>query len=233
MFDAEGKKSGVDIIVLNCNNAGFIEKCIQSIKANTVGIYNLIVVDNGSTDGSREWLKQKVSHLILNDANLGAGEGRNQGVREAKHDLIVFLDSDVVIDDRDWIDKLWSYTVDKRVGIIEARIRNKDGHIRFAGMSCCMVRKKVFREIGLFDSKFTVGEDIDFWLRFAWHGGYKIEFCDDTNIFHSGGGTAIPEEVRDQNRDRLMFKFSEKIICEYLTPFAERRMAEEGKRGWR
>ena len=64
----------VDIVVLNCNNNGYLQNCIESIKDNIDGSYNLIVVDQNSQDGSREWLIESnvVSHLILNKKNKGS-----------------------------------------------------------------------------------------------------------------------------------------------------------------
>lgn len=246
------EKDGFDIIVLNFNNDGHIQKCIGSVIENTEGRYNLIVVDQGSTDGSRDWLvkKQKViSHLILNQENNGAWEGRNQGLRESRYPWVCFLDSDIEIQDRHWIDKMWLNTIDPRTGMIEARVKLWDGTWRFAGFAACMIRKRVFREIGLFDGRFLIGGDLDFWTRFGWNGKWQIAYADDTDIFHFCGATLYKgerqgqmingalgdqrEELNNRYRKELLrAKHSEQAIREYLIPMNKQRTIEEKARGW-
>jgi len=236
-------QDGIDIIVLNYNNEGHIEKCVGSIIEKTEGRYNLIVVDQGSTDGSREWLvkKQKViSHLILNEENTGAWEGRNQGLRESRYPWVCFLDSDIEVRDKDWIDKLWLNTIDPRIGIVEARVTLWDNTIRFAGFAACMIRKRVFREIGLFDGRFLIGGDLDFWIRFVWNGKWHTAYADDTDIYHACGATLTHgvlgnrrEELDTKYRKELLrFKHTERVIQQYLVPFNEARAQQERARGW-
>ena len=246
-------KDGFDIVVLNYNNDGHIQKCIGSILAKTEGQFNLIVVDQGSTDGSREWIvknQTSISHLILNDENSGAWEGRNQALRESRYPWVCFLDSDTEIQDQNWIDKMWLYTIDSNVGIVEARVKLWDGTWRFAGFAACMIRKRVFREIGLFDGKFLIGGDLDFWTRFAWNGNWQIAFADDTDIFHFCGATLFKgerqgqmingalghrrEELDEKYRKKLLRdKHAEHAIVDYLMPINRKREEEEIARGWR
>ena len=234
--------SGIDIVVMNCDNKGYIEPCLESIVKNTQGKFNLIVIDQNSTDGSREWLqKSKIAtHLILNDVNAGAWEGRNQGVRVAKYEWIMFLDSDTVIEDEGWIDKLWNYTIDSTIGVIEARVKIHNGTYMFGGFASCLIRKKVFKDIGLFDKHFMIGGDQDFWVKFGWFGDWKICFCDDTDIIHHCGKT-INREGGDSNKnpdhkfyreEMMRYKYSDKFLADTLGKITQQRVDEQNKRGW-
>lgn len=99
----------VSVIVLTYNNLAYNKQCINSIlKKTAYANYELIVVDNQSTDGTVEYLTelgQKNIHnlkVILNDANYGFAGGNNIGIREAKGDYILLLNNDTVVT-RGWM----------------------------------------------------------------------------------------------------------------------------------
>ena len=88
------------IVILTYNNLEYNKSCIESIRRYTrEGIYEIIVVDNQSTDGTVDWLKeQKDLKIILNDRNLGFPKGCNQGIELADRDNdILLLNNDIVV----------------------------------------------------------------------------------------------------------------------------------------
>jgi len=88
------------IIVLTHNNLQFNKLCIESIREYTEkGTYEIIVVDNHSTDGTAEWLKtQKDIKVILNDENVGFPKGCNQGIEAAyRGNDILLLNNDTIV----------------------------------------------------------------------------------------------------------------------------------------
>ena len=99
----------VSVVVLTYNNIAYNKQCINSIlKKTAYANYELIIVDNQSTDGTIEYLKeleQKNIHnlkVILNDVNYGFAGGNNIGIREAKGDYILLLNNDTVVT-RGWM----------------------------------------------------------------------------------------------------------------------------------
>jgi len=96
------------IIILTYNNLVYNTICVNSIrkytKANT---YEIIVVDNNSTDGTREWLKkQNDIKVILNDENVGFPKGCNIGIAASdKENDILLLNNDTIVTPR-WLDNL-------------------------------------------------------------------------------------------------------------------------------
>lgn len=90
----------VSIIIVNYNTKELIKNCINSIYKYTQDIqYEIIVSDNGSTDGSIEMLKSEFPNVILieNNANLGFGTANNRGLKIAKGKYIFYLNSDTVL----------------------------------------------------------------------------------------------------------------------------------------
>ena len=90
----------VSIIIVNYNTKELTQKCLASIFEHTRGIvFEVIVSDNGSTDGSIELIKSKFSQVILleNNINLGFGAANNRGLAVAKGKYVFYLNSDTVL----------------------------------------------------------------------------------------------------------------------------------------
>lgn len=95
------------IVVLTFNKLDYTKQCIESIRKYTnKDSYELIVVDNNSSDGTKEWLSsQKDIIFINNDKNLGFPKGCNQGIEVAKGDSILLLNNDTVVT-TNWLENL-------------------------------------------------------------------------------------------------------------------------------
>lgn len=93
-------KKLVSIIILNWNGKEDTIECLESIKELDYPNCEVIVVDNGSTDGSCEILKKNYPYvkLIENEKNLGVARGNNLGIYQAKGDYILLLNNDIVVD---------------------------------------------------------------------------------------------------------------------------------------
>lgn len=89
----------ISIIIVTYNTLQLTRNCIDSILDHTVGIsYEIIVVDNSSTDGSKEFFESwdKIKYIYLNE-NIGFGQANNKGVEVAKGEFMFFLNSDTVL----------------------------------------------------------------------------------------------------------------------------------------
>ncbi|MFW2492015.1 glycosyltransferase [Clostridium chromiireducens] len=96
------------IIILTYNNLNYTCSCLESIREYTTqNTYEIIIVDNNSTDGTREWLKEQTDiKFILNDENLGFPKGCNLGIDVADNDNdILLLNNDTKVAPR-WLDNL-------------------------------------------------------------------------------------------------------------------------------
>jgi GT2 family glycosyltransferase len=111
------------IVVLSRDNLAFTRMCVASIFENTeYPNYELILIDNGSSDGSAEEL-QRLAGLVphvrtfLNDHNAGFGPGNNQGLREATGDILVLLNNDTMVP-RGWLTRLARHLENQEIGLI-------------------------------------------------------------------------------------------------------------------
>ncbi|MDD6698963.1 MAG: autotransporter strand-loop-strand O-heptosyltransferase [Selenomonas sp.] len=99
--------NGTSIVILNYNTRDFLDTCLQSIRANTRDVpHEVIVVDNGSKDGSVKWLKQqKDIRCIFNKKNEGFPKGCNQGLAIARGTELLLLNSDTIVTPR-WLSNM-------------------------------------------------------------------------------------------------------------------------------
>ncbi len=91
----------VSIIIPTLNRIEKLKNCTQSIINNDYTDKELIIIDNGSTDGTREYLESLDTprlKLILNPENLGLAKARNQGIVASKGNYILFVDDDNILD---------------------------------------------------------------------------------------------------------------------------------------
>ncbi len=208
------KDISISIIVLNYNNKNVIERCINTLLAhNSRYHYEIIVVDNGSKDGSYEMLKEKYNEkiiLVQNKKN-GCSSGRNLGVKHAKGEFICFLDSDQWIVSDYWLDSAiqilqkrnaigavsWNagwFAPGTTTGPIVDYLPNRGmssanvwfrTDIAYLATSGMLMGKQLFEEIGGFDTYYdpTCYEDTDISLKIRDHG-FEIAYCPYMSIMH-------------------------------------------------
>ncbi|MFD1953958.1 glycosyltransferase [Paenibacillus thailandensis] len=95
------------IIILTHNQIEYTKLCIESIRKYTEkDTYEIIIIDNNSTDGTKDWLQEQDDlQLILNDYNAGFPAGCNQGIEIANGDNILLLNNDTIVTEN-WLTNL-------------------------------------------------------------------------------------------------------------------------------
>jgi GT2 family glycosyltransferase len=101
-------------------------RCVRSVSAGEV-----IVVDDGSTDGTAELLTAE-ARVIRLDANSGFAKAANRGVSEARGDILLLLNSDAVMQPGA-LDALVAAFEDERLGVAGAQLLNEDGTLQWSG----------------------------------------------------------------------------------------------------
>ncbi|MDD5680576.1 MAG: glycosyltransferase [Candidatus Omnitrophica bacterium] len=114
---------GTSIVIATCNLLGFTRLCVDYIRKNTNTPYELVIVDNGSTDGTQQYFAELSGEVdvryIRNDKNLGPIIAINQGIKASKYEYICQMHNDVVIFEYGWLDKMTSIMEnDPGIGII-------------------------------------------------------------------------------------------------------------------
>ncbi|HRD15660.1 MAG TPA: glycosyltransferase family 2 protein, partial [Methanothrix soehngenii] len=140
----------ISVIVLNYNGKGFLDGCLSSLASQTYSDFEVIVVDNGSRDGSPEYVKENYPwvRLAKNDENLGFAGGTNVGIRAAKGEFVITLNNDSRADSR-FIEELIKPMADPEVGVCAAKMLFPDGRINSAGI--CISRSGAAWDRGMFE----------------------------------------------------------------------------------
>jgi glycosyltransferase involved in cell wall biosynthesis len=178
----------VSAIIPTYNRKAFVLEAVASVLAQTYGDYELIVVDDGSGDGTGEALTHYGGRVrYAYQDNTGVSTARNHGLELARGEFIAFLDSDdlwlpeklqvqVAFMDAHpqaqicYTDEIWI-----RRGV---RVNPRKKHAKYSGEiypqclplciispSSALMRRGLFEQVGTFDPRFPVCEDYDLWLR--------------------------------------------------------------------
>jgi len=214
----------VSVIIVNYNGKTYLEKCLESLMKINYNNYEIILVDNNSTDTSIEFVKNtypSITIIKLND-NYGFAEPNNIGAKNAKGDYLLFLNNDTEVDP-DFIDELVNVLKkDPKIAICQSLLLKPNGAVDSSGDfidtlgrayssknkvnevkkilsargASMMVRKDSFWDLGGFDKKFFASfEDVDLGWR-AWIWGYKIVLVPNSIVYHKGGQT-VKKQLSD------------------------------------
>jgi len=124
------KNIKVSVIIVNWNGKQHLEECLDSLSKQTFKAFETILVDNGSTDGSVEYVKQNFPgiRIVELDQNEGFCGGNNIGLQHARGDFIALLNNDTLVDIH-WLEELYkAMTKHSHVGICASCIVNYYSH---------------------------------------------------------------------------------------------------------
>ena len=195
----------VSIVIPTFNRASLLEECIISILKQSYTDYEIIVIDDGSTDNTLEILgkyaqvyKQKI--IFVEQERKGPAAARNKGISLARGEIILFIDDDVVTD-KDWIKYIISDFSQPDVGIVGGRTLLKrldkfnvlyydNGFSASANPSYIPTNNAAFLKEALnkvydFDSRFIYPglEDADICLRIR-KIGYRLKLNNNAVVYH-------------------------------------------------
>lgn len=123
----------LSIVIPSFNTRKLLKECLQSIEKNEEDLkLEIIVVDNGSNDGSSEMVENDFSRvkLIKNETNLGFAKGVNQGIKKAKGSHVLVLNSDIVVKPKS-LKQLWQFAKKTpSAGVVGGRLLNPDGSVQ-------------------------------------------------------------------------------------------------------
>jgi glycosyltransferase involved in cell wall biosynthesis len=198
----------VSVIIPTYNRGWILGEAVASVLAQEFDDFELIVVDDGSTDNTREILEAYHNDIaVLSQNNRGVSAARNRGIAAACAPLIAFLDSDDLWQPQKLSRQVEFFNANPDALICqteeiwlrnEVRVNPKKRHHKFSGMifepslalclvspSAVMIRKKLFDTVGLFDERLPACEDYDLWLRVSCR--YPVYLLDDPLIIKRGG----------------------------------------------
>jgi len=130
-------KTTLSVIIVSWNVKEQLHACVQSVLKTAKGFsYEIIVVDNSSADGTREFLERQAfpnTRIIGLSENLGFPRANNVALREAKGDYILFLNPDTIVHERTLESCIREFSSDPRLGAVGCKILYADGSIQYEG----------------------------------------------------------------------------------------------------
>ena len=198
----------ISVVIPTFNRISLVARAIDSVLKQSLNPYEIIVVDDGSDDGTSEMIQNKYKSIkLIQQQNNGVSAARNKGIEHAKGDWIGLLDSD-----DEWTEKKLENQADRLIKTPEydfchtneiwirngVRVNQRKKHEKYGGYifdkcldicrispSSVLFRKNILDHIGWFDSQLPVCEDYDLWLRIT--SEYRILFIDEPLIIKYGG----------------------------------------------
>jgi glycosyltransferase involved in cell wall biosynthesis len=230
----------VSIILPVYNSAKLLPAALESAFAQTFQDFEIIAVNDGSTDDTAQVLKQYEPRIrIMHQANAGASSARNAAIRVAQGEFIAFLDADDIWEPQKLALQVEAMRADAKLGVCyteclyfdeeKSWLANFGRHPQMSGMifdailadhfismSSVLVRKRCLDEVGLFDESLIGSEDYNVYLRLA--KKYPYHFVNQPLVrlrCHDGNLSGnLPQMCRDEiaNLDKIAAMFPDMAI---------------------
>ncbi|WP_218927120.1 glycosyltransferase [Halosimplex pelagicum] len=199
------------VVVPVYNDPEGLEQTLASLTDQTAADYEVVVVDNGSTDRTpavaREFADGERVRHVVEDEIQSSYAARNAGIEAANGDVIGFLDADMWVDP-DYVESITRLMTDRdrdyvgcRVELVAgdgavARYRRATGfdvetylrEKRFAPTCCLVTRRRVFDAVGRFDSRLRSNGDLEFGRR-VHAAGFDLDYAPDVTVYHPARST--------------------------------------------
>ena len=207
----------VSIIIVNYNGKELLQKCLDSLLNVRYDNFEIILVDNNSTDGTVEFITKNHPSIILIklDSNKGFAEPNNVAAKISKGKYLLFLNNDTVVTPNFISEMVKVMETDKKIAICQSLLLKPDGSVDSSGDfidhlgvvynskteideirevssargASMLVRSDIFEKLDGFDQKFFVTfEDVDLCWR-SWILGYRVLIIPTSIVYHEGGIT--------------------------------------------
>ena len=234
----------ISVIVPAYNSEKTIGECLQALEKQTKKSDEIIVVDDGSNDKTRNAVKKFSKVRLIEQDHRGPAAARNLGAKNAKGEILLFMDADCKAD-REWVSEMTRPFSDKEISGVQGRYKTaqkglvarfvqleiedrydrmrKRKYIDFVGSYSAGYRRSVFLEFGGFDESFRMasGEDPDISFKIS-KAGHKIVFSENAVVYHNHVNS-LPAYLKQKFwraywRVLLYRKHPGKIASESYTP---------------
>ena len=205
---AEYLEGNIDVIIPTYNRRHTLGRAIDSVLIQSLKPAEIIIVDDGSTDGTQELISINYPDITyIKSENKGVSAARNLGIKHSQSDWLAFLDSD-----DEWLpNKLEKQSAaisnQKEYKVVHCdeiwfrngnRVNSKIKHQKYGGSifekclplcvvspSAVIIHRVLFKELGLFDENLPACEDYDLWLRIC--ALYPVLYLDAPLLIKYGG----------------------------------------------
>lgn len=200
---------GTSISILAMNRPDTLRETIESVLKYAVEPYEIIVVDNNSTDPKSIALLheiEQVGKVIRNEKNTGLSVGTNQGLEASNYDTLIHLDDDCVIRHRGWNQIMRTYFSKAKIGMVvpgiygESLVNEGYRELKWGLGMCYALRREMYEKIGGYDPQLYHQNECDMGLRTRM-AGYHVAGITDFHAIHNDPGG--PRSAMSIGRERI------------------------------
>ena len=241
-------KYKISVVIPTLNRINTLQRALDSVINQTYKPAEIIVVDNGSSDGTLKFLREQYPKItILTENKIGVSSARNKGIKNSINQWIALLDSDDAWHPRKLeiqtsmldsaskeynlihTDEVW-FRNNKHINQMKKH-KKQGGYIFERCLSLCCIspssvlfKKNILDKVGLFDESLPVCEDYDMWLKIC--SSEEVLFAQDKLTYKYGGH-------KDQlsksywGMDRFRIKSIENIIKNFDLTYNQKKQAKK------
>ncbi|GIR79360.1 MAG: glycosyl transferase [Alphaproteobacteria bacterium] len=241
-------KYKISVVIPTLNRINTLQRALDSVINQTYKPAEIIVVDNGSSDGTLKFLREQYPKItILTENKIGVSSARNKGIKKSINQWIALLDSDDAWHPRKLeiqtsmldsalkeynlihTDEVW-FRNNKHINQMKKH-KKQGGYIFERCLSLCCIspssvlfKKNILDKVGLFDESLPVCEDYDMWLKIC--SSEEVLFAQDKLTYKYGGH-------KDQlsksywGMDRFRIKSIENIIKNFDLSYKQKKQAKK------
>ena len=241
-------KYKISVVIPTLNRINTLQRALDSVINQTYKPAEIIVVDNGSSDGTLKFLREQYPKItILTENKIGVSSARNKGIKKSINQWIALLDSDDAWHPRKLeiqtsmldsalkeynlihTDEVW-FKNNKHINQMKKH-KKQGGYIFERCLSLCCIspssvifKKNILDKVGLFDESLPVCEDYDMWLKIC--SSEEVLFAQDKLTYKYGGH-------KDQlsksywGMDRFRIKSIENIIKNFDLTYNQKKQAKK------
>lgn len=236
----------LSIITINLNNRDGLQKTIESVVSQSFNDYEWIVIDGGSTDGSRELIEQYAQRFSfwVSEPDTGIYNAMNKGIRVAKGEYLLFLNSGDYLYGNDILERV--FEKDHTADILYGYMVEGSGSCLHSAMmkpvlywtdfigntlphQSSFIKRELFEEIGDYDESYRISADAKFFIKAIVWGKSTYEFIPEKIAIFQGGGVSN-SKLRVEERDvRLQNEMFPKMIMDDYQTLVNLRKIKKNK----
>ncbi len=229
----------LSIITVNLNNKDGLQKTIDSVISQTYKDFEWIIIDGGSTDGSKELIEKYSNHISywVSEPDKGIYNAMNKGIKQAHGEYLQFLNSGDIYFEDNTLKQVVKFLINEDIvygyAVIKNNNTNKRVNIRHEIISCydltrntinhqcAFIKKKLFDIFGLYDENYKIVSDWKFFFDViaiqkcsTKHINLDIIIYDTTGISQTNS-----IEMENERREILRLYLPEYAIDDYISRF--------------